>query len=69
LAECYAASFQPLVTQLFVYTGDLALANDLVQDAFCRALPRWQKLSTYDDPARGSAGGPQPRPQPVETRS
>jgi RNA polymerase sigma-70 factor (ECF subfamily) len=49
-AVCYAASFQALVTQLFVYTGDLALAHDLVQEAFCRALPRWEKLSTYDDP-------------------
>jgi RNA polymerase sigma-70 factor (ECF subfamily) len=49
-AECYAASFKALVTQLYVYTGDLALAHDLVQEAFCRALPRWRKLSAYDDP-------------------
>lgn len=49
-AECYADSFQGLVTQLYAYTGDLALAHDLVQEAFCRALPRWSKLSHYDDP-------------------
>jgi RNA polymerase sigma-70 factor (ECF subfamily) len=49
-AEFYAASFQGLTTQLYVYTGDLGLAQDLVQEAFCRALPRWAKLSTYDDP-------------------
>lgn len=49
-AEFYAASFSGLATQLYVYTGDLALAQDLVQEAFCRALPRWVKLSTYDDP-------------------
>jgi RNA polymerase sigma-70 factor (ECF subfamily) len=49
-AELYAHSFQALVTQLYVYTGDLALAHDLVQEAFCRALPRWSKVSTYDDP-------------------
>jgi RNA polymerase sigma-70 factor, ECF subfamily len=49
-AEFYAASFQALATQVYVYTGDLALAQDLVQEAFCRALPRWTKLSTYDDP-------------------
>jgi RNA polymerase sigma-70 factor, ECF subfamily len=49
-AEFYAASYQGLATQLYVYTGDLGLAQDLVQEAFCRALPRWPKLSTYDDP-------------------
>jgi RNA polymerase sigma-70 factor, ECF subfamily len=49
-AEFYATSFQALATQVYVYTGDLGLAQDLVQEAFCRALPRWAKLSTYDDP-------------------
>jgi RNA polymerase sigma-70 factor (ECF subfamily) len=49
-AECYAASFKGLVTQLYAYTGDLSLAHDLVQEAFCRALPRWSKLASYDDP-------------------
>lgn len=49
-AEFYAASFQALATQVYVYTGDLGLAQDLVQEAFCRALPRWAVLSTYDDP-------------------
>jgi RNA polymerase sigma-70 factor (ECF subfamily) len=49
-AECYASSFAPLTRQIFVYTGDLGLAQDLVQEAFCRALPRWSKVSGYDDP-------------------
>jgi RNA polymerase sigma-70 factor (ECF subfamily) len=49
--ECYAASFPALVTQLYVYTGDLDLAHDLVQEAFCRAFARWSTLATYDDPA------------------
>ncbi len=60
-AECYAASYQGLATQLYVYTGDLGLAQDLVQEAFCRALPRWTKLSTYDDPVAWvltQTGGP-----------
>jgi RNA polymerase sigma-70 factor (ECF subfamily) len=48
--ECYAASFRPLVTQLYVYTGDLELAHDLVQEAFCRALDRWSKVAGYEDP-------------------
>ncbi|GIJ44564.1 RNA polymerase sigma24 factor [Virgisporangium aliadipatigenens] len=48
--EFYAASFRGLATQLYVYTGDLDLAHDLVQEAFCRALSRWSKLVEYDDP-------------------
>jgi RNA polymerase sigma-70 factor (ECF subfamily) len=50
-ADFYAATFHGLCLQLFVYTGDLATAQDVVQEAFCRALPRWSTLSTYDDPA------------------
>jgi RNA polymerase sigma-70 factor (ECF subfamily) len=49
-AAFYAAAFQPLCAVLFVHTGDLAEAQDVVQEAFCRALPRWHRLSTYDDP-------------------
>jgi RNA polymerase sigma-70 factor, ECF subfamily len=49
-AECYAQSYTALTKQVYGYTGDLALAQDLVQEAFCRALPRWSKISAYDDP-------------------
>lgn len=49
-AEFYAASFHGLATQLYVYTGDLGVAQELVQEAFCRALAKWVKVSTYDDP-------------------
>lgn len=49
--EFYAVSFQGVATQLYAYTGDLDLAHDLVQEAFCRALARWSKLRGYDDPA------------------
>ncbi len=49
-AEFYGASFHSLATQLYVYTGDVALAQDLVQEAYCRALSRWKTVSTYDDP-------------------
>jgi RNA polymerase sigma-70 factor, ECF subfamily len=48
--EFYAANFDSLTLQLCAYTGDLAFAQDLVQDAFCRALPRWQTISMYDNP-------------------
>jgi RNA polymerase sigma-70 factor (ECF subfamily) len=50
-SEFYAAQFHPLTTQLLAHTGDLATAQDLVQEAFSRAVPRWSRLRGYDDPA------------------
>ncbi|GIH05551.1 RNA polymerase sigma24 factor [Rhizocola hellebori] len=50
-ADFYATTFRPLCVQLYVHTGDMAEAQDLVQEAFCRAFPRWSKLVHYDDPA------------------
>src|SRR5262245_30245603 len=50
-AEFYAATFHGLGRQLYAYSGDLATAQDVVQEAFCRALPRWTTIRTYDDPA------------------
>ncbi|WP_238006904.1 SigE family RNA polymerase sigma factor [Dactylosporangium sp. AC04546] len=49
--EFYAVTFQPLTIQVFAYTGDLAAAQDLVQEAFCRALARWKQVGGFDDPA------------------
>ena len=34
----YGAHFDHLTLQLYAYTGDLGLAQDVVQEAFCRAL-------------------------------
>ena len=48
--ELYRAHGGRLVVQLYAYTQDLALAEDLVQEAFCRALARWSRLAGYDDP-------------------
>jgi RNA polymerase sigma-70 factor (ECF subfamily) len=48
--EFYAALFQRLSLQLYAYTGDVAQAQDVVQEAFCRALPRWNRIAAYDDP-------------------
>lgn len=39
-----------LVVQLYAYTRDLSLAEDLVHEAFCRALDRWTAVRRYDDP-------------------
>ncbi|HEY2670242.1 MAG TPA: sigma-70 family RNA polymerase sigma factor [Rugosimonospora sp.] len=49
--ELYAAQFHGLTLQINAYIGDLAEAQDLVQEAFCRAIPRWEKLAGYDNPA------------------
>ncbi|GIH05587.1 RNA polymerase sigma24 factor [Rhizocola hellebori] len=50
IEEFYAAHFQNLTVTLYAYTGDFHLAQELVQEAFCRAIPRWAKLVQYDDP-------------------
>jgi RNA polymerase sigma-70 factor, ECF subfamily len=49
-AELYAAHVHNLTVQLFAYTGDLTVAEDLVHEAFCRALSRWKQVSTHDNP-------------------
>jgi RNA polymerase sigma-70 factor, ECF subfamily len=46
----YAANFQRLTLQLYAYLGDLAEAQDVVQEAFCRAFARWKSIQRYDDP-------------------
>jgi RNA polymerase sigma-70 factor (ECF subfamily) len=49
-AEFYGAAFAALTAQLFFHTGDLAEAQDVVQEAFCRAFDRWPAVRAYDDP-------------------
>ncbi len=49
-AELYTAQFHSLTIQLYAYTGDFAMAQDMVQEAFARAVPKWSTLRTYDDP-------------------
>lgn len=48
--EVYAAHFGDLTVQLYAYFGDRQEAQDVVQEAFCRALARWKTVATYDDP-------------------
>ncbi|GGQ67331.1 RNA polymerase sigma factor [Couchioplanes azureus] len=48
--ELYAAHYADLVVQLYAYFGDRQEAQDVVQEAFCRALARWRTVSRYDDP-------------------
>ena len=49
--EFYSAHFQSLTIQLYAYTRDLGGAQDVVQEAFCRALAKWKRLADYDDPS------------------
>ncbi|MDI1464296.1 SigE family RNA polymerase sigma factor [Catellatospora sp. KI3] len=49
-AEFYSAAFGPLTSQLHAFVGSHAEAQDLVQEAFCRAFGRWSTISRYDDP-------------------
>jgi RNA polymerase sigma-70 factor (ECF subfamily) len=48
--ELYAAHFASLTAQLFAYFGDRQEAQDVVQEAFCRAWARWGQVSGYDEP-------------------
>ncbi|NJP31344.1 SigE family RNA polymerase sigma factor [Micromonospora sp. HSS6-12] len=48
--EVYDAHFRSLAAQLAAYVGDLSLAQDLTQEAFCRAFVRWSTIAAYDDP-------------------
>jgi RNA polymerase sigma-70 factor (ECF subfamily) len=48
--ELYAAHFADLTVQLYAYFGDRQEAQDVVQEAFCRALARWSRVTRYDDP-------------------
>ncbi|SFD55735.1 SigE family RNA polymerase sigma factor [Streptomyces aidingensis] len=44
----YAASVGRLIGQLYAMTGDLAEAQDVVQEAFVRAWERWGRLDLDD---------------------
>ena len=49
-AAFYTASYQRLLGQLFAVTGDLAEAENLLQEAYARAFVRWAQVRAYDFP-------------------
>jgi RNA polymerase sigma-70 factor (ECF subfamily) len=49
-SEFYAASYARLLAQVVLVTGDLAEAEDLLQEAFVRAAGRWPRLVSYQAP-------------------
>jgi RNA polymerase sigma-70 factor (ECF subfamily) len=48
--ELYEGAFGRLVGQLYLVTGDLAEAEDCVQEAFSRAAARWGQVRGYGAP-------------------
>jgi RNA polymerase sigma-70 factor, ECF subfamily len=48
--EFYQASYARLVGQLFSVTGSLEQAEDVVQEAFIRALEHWSRVRAYEVP-------------------
>jgi RNA polymerase sigma-70 factor (ECF subfamily) len=50
VAEAYHASYRRLVGQMFALSGDLAGAEDVVQEAFVRALDHVRVFRRADNP-------------------
>ncbi|WP_307844140.1 SigE family RNA polymerase sigma factor [Actinospica acidithermotolerans] len=48
--EFYTAGFRRIVGQIYAMTGNLAEAEDSVQEAFARAWQRWGEVRRYGDP-------------------
>ena len=48
--QFYKATVGRLLGQLFLVTGDLHVAEEIVQEAFTRASMRWSQLRDYDVP-------------------
>ncbi|GAA4208790.1 RNA polymerase sigma factor [Actinocatenispora rupis] len=48
--EFYAANVRGITVQIYAYFGNVSDAQDVVQEAFCRAYPKWETLRGYDDP-------------------
>lgn len=49
--EGWVRASSPRLRRLaYLLTGDLDEADDLLQSAYAKVLPRWHKISTYDSP-------------------
>jgi RNA polymerase sigma factor (sigma-70 family) len=50
LEALYAACYSRLVGVIGAVSGDRAVAEDAVQDAFVRLIGKWPEVARYDDP-------------------
>lgn len=50
LEEFYASSYRRLVGVVAAAAGSAAEAEEVVQEAFVRLLPRWQRVQGFEDP-------------------
>lgn len=50
-AAFYDATFGRTLACVYALTGDRSEAEDVAQEAYVRAWPRWRSLQTYDDPS------------------
>lgn len=49
--DSYVRASGPRLARLaFLLTGDRDSAEDLLQSAYAKVLPRWRHVATYDDP-------------------
>jgi len=48
--EFYTATNRRLLHHMYAMTGDLADAQDLVQEAYARTWQRWSTVLSYADP-------------------
>src|SRR3954470_12273991 len=49
--DAYVRASGPRLKRLaFLLTGDLHTAEDLLQSAYAKVLPRWRQVSRYDNP-------------------
>lgn len=46
----YDATWSRTVACAYAVTGELGAAEEVAQDAYTKAWPRWSTLATYDDP-------------------
>jgi len=46
----YLAHYGDVVALVYAFGGDLGEAQDLAQEAFCRAWQRWDAIAAYDNP-------------------
>jgi RNA polymerase sigma-70 factor (ECF subfamily) len=46
----YTGTSRRVLHQMYAMTGNLADAQEIVQEAYARAWQRWSAVSTYDDP-------------------